>query len=78
MIPFMYGLGSIVGPVVGGFLAKPAEKYPSIFGNYQFLKDYPYFLPSLVASLLCLFSFVIAFFFLEEVWPAISCLACSM
>ncbi|CAG8525501.1 2081_t:CDS:2, partial [Paraglomus occultum] len=65
-LPFMYGIGIIIGPMLGGFLAKPAEQYPSIFGNCPFLKTYPYFLPCFVASLICLFGFTIGFFFLEE------------
>ncbi|KAG8911594.1 hypothetical protein FRC01_005628, partial [Tulasnella sp. 417] len=63
-------IGAIIGPLIGGTLSHPAERYPDIFGNYEFLKDRPYFLPSFISSLLTCFSIIVAYFFLEETLPS--------
>ncbi|KAI0244144.1 hypothetical protein L0F63_001160 [Massospora cicadina] len=65
-ISMMLGLGFIVGPVLGGFLTHPAENFPQLFGNVQFLKDYPYFLPCGVTSFLCGIGSIFAYICLEE------------
>ncbi|KAI0242611.1 hypothetical protein L0F63_000276 [Massospora cicadina] len=62
----MFGIGLIIGPAMGGFLTKPAENYPWLFGNIQFLKDYPYFLPCGLSSLFCAIGFVFAYIYLDE------------
>ncbi|KAG0144839.1 hypothetical protein CROQUDRAFT_46720 [Cronartium quercuum f. sp. fusiforme G11] len=49
-IGLCWGMGGITGPIIGGLLEHPAENYPKIFENFQFLKEYPYFLPCAVAS----------------------------
>lgn len=51
----LYGLfwplGSILGPIIGGTLARPAEKYPAIFDTPLF-RGYPYLLPCFTAGFL--------------------------
>ncbi|KAG8923946.1 hypothetical protein FRC00_005673 [Tulasnella sp. 408] len=32
-------IGAIIGPLIGGTLSHPAERYPEVFGTYDFLKD---------------------------------------
>ncbi|CAN7132282.1 unnamed protein product [Brassica rapa subsp. narinosa] len=44
------GIGLIIGPAIGGYLAQPAEKYPNIFSLDSVFGSFPYFLPSLVIS----------------------------
>ncbi|EOA26139.1 hypothetical protein CARUB_v10019572mg, partial [Capsella rubella] len=44
------GIGLILGPAIGGYLAQPAEKYPNIFSQSSIFGRLPYFLPSLVIS----------------------------
>ena len=39
-----------IGPVIGGLLARPAERFPDLFGENVFLKKYPYFLPCAVPA----------------------------
>lgn len=55
----------------GGYLCKPAEQFPDLFGDNEFLKEYPYFLPCFVASLGSMVGFVIGFFYLKETNPAV-------
>ncbi|KAK9667741.1 hypothetical protein RND81_13G008400 [Saponaria officinalis] len=52
VITTAWGIGLVVGPALGGFLAQPAEKYPSIFTNDSLFGRYPYLLPCLVISVL--------------------------
>ncbi|KAG8945425.1 hypothetical protein FRC04_000800 [Tulasnella sp. 424] len=63
-------IGAIIGPLIGGMLSHPAERYPNIFGGFDFLKDKPYFLPCFISSLATCFSITIAYFFLEETLPS--------
>ncbi|KAF9214597.1 hypothetical protein BGZ59_003407 [Podila verticillata] len=63
---FAWGIGMIVGPVLGGYLANPAKNFPETFGDWQFFIDYPYFLPCLVAATGGVVGFIVGYFFLEE------------
>ncbi|XP_010557810.1 PREDICTED: protein ZINC INDUCED FACILITATOR-LIKE 1-like [Tarenaya hassleriana] len=49
-----WGIGLIIGPAMGGFLAQPAEKYPNIFSKESIFGKFPYFLPCFVISLFAL------------------------
>uniref|UniRef100_A0A3B6N2J7 Major facilitator superfamily (MFS) profile domain-containing protein n=1 Tax=Triticum aestivum TaxID=4565 RepID=A0A3B6N2J7_WHEAT len=42
----------ITGPAIGGFLARPAKKYPNLFSEESIFGRFPYFLPCLVISAL--------------------------
>ncbi|KAK9761477.1 hypothetical protein K7432_013599 [Basidiobolus ranarum] len=70
LLPFVYGLGSLLGSILGGFLSQPAKQYPSIFGECEFLKTYPYFLPCAITAIICLIGFIIGYFYLEETLPS--------
>lgn len=47
---FTGNLGILLGPIIGGGLAKPADEYPSIFGRFKFFHDYPYALATFVSG----------------------------
>ncbi|XP_056164461.1 protein ZINC INDUCED FACILITATOR-LIKE 1-like [Syzygium oleosum] len=49
-----WGIGLIIGPALGGYLAQPAEKFPSIFSKESVFGRFPYFLPCLIISFLAL------------------------
>ncbi|KAL0093566.1 major facilitator superfamily domain-containing protein [Phycomyces blakesleeanus] len=70
LLPLMYGLGSIIGPILGGFLVHPVETYPDIFGRggfiTDFLTEYPYFLPCFIAAIICSLGLIFGLFQLEE------------
>ncbi|ORZ11183.1 major facilitator superfamily domain-containing protein [Absidia repens] len=67
---FCWGIG-MIGPALGGFLCKPAEHFPSLFGDNAFLIEYPYFLPCFVSSLGSLVGYVVGYFYLEESNPTV-------
>ncbi|GAA5821517.1 hypothetical protein JCM3770_001058 [Rhodotorula araucariae] len=60
ILGLLWGMGGIVGSVLGGTLEHPVDKYPSHFGDSQLLADYPYLLPCLVAGSVTLFGGVLS------------------
>lgn len=53
-------------PVIGGWLSNPHERFPLLFpGN--FWATYPYALPCFTIALYCAGTWVVTFFYLEEV-----------
>lgn len=67
VISTSWGIGLVIGPAVGGFLAQPAEKYPHIFSEKSLFGRFPYFLPCLVISIFALVSFILCFWLPETV-----------
>ncbi|KAI8074525.1 major facilitator superfamily domain-containing protein [Gongronella butleri] len=70
LLPLMYGLGSIIGPSLGGFLSHPVTSFPNVFDNRgaltDFLLAYPYFLPCFISAAICSVGWVFGIFYLEE------------
>jgi MFS family permease len=64
-IPLMWNIGSVLGPLLGGFLANPARQYPKIFGNIQFFKTFPYALPNFAGSIVFIIGITTGFLFLK-------------
>jgi len=65
-MPIAWSTGSTLGPIIGGSLARPAERFPDIFGNNQFLRKYPYFLPCAVPATFTLIAWTVTLLFLKE------------
>jgi MFS family permease len=65
LMPLVWTIGSIFGPVIGGSLVNPATRFPEWFGNSEFFKRYPYALPNLVVSTFFIIGVSIGFLFLE-------------
>lgn len=66
IMPLVWSVGSIFGPAFGGFFANPARQFPSLFGNSEFLKKYPFALPNILGSIIFLISFTTGLLFLKE------------
>ncbi|CAL1374004.1 unnamed protein product [Linum trigynum] len=49
-----WGIGLIIGPALGGFLAQPAEKYPNVFSQDSLFGRFPYLLPCVAISIITL------------------------
>ncbi|KAJ7612121.1 member of major facilitator superfamily multidrug-resistance, DHA1 sub-family [Roridomyces roridus] len=64
--PLAWATGVTVGPAIGGYLARPAERFPALFGNSKFLKKYPYFLPCSIPATFSLIAWLNTFLFLKE------------
>ena len=53
--------------MIGGFLSKPTERFPGLFGNSHFLKEYPYFLACAVPATFSAIAWLVTLLFLNEV-----------
>ena len=47
-------------------MAKPAEKWPHLFGNIPLFNTYPYLLPCIVSAVISCFGFLVGYVCLEE------------
>ncbi|KIL59877.1 hypothetical protein M378DRAFT_965882 [Amanita muscaria Koide BX008] len=65
-MPIAWSTGGTLGPIIGGSLSRPAERFPRLFGNNEFLKKYPYFLPCAVPATFTAVAWLITFIFLKE------------
>lgn len=66
MISVAWGSGLILGPTLGGYLALPAEKYPSVFPPDSIFGRHPFILPSLCCFVVCAIVFTVVFFKFQE------------
>ncbi|KAJ5981628.1 hypothetical protein N7499_009320 [Penicillium canescens] len=69
IMPFVWSIGTIIGPAIGGLLAKPSEGFPSLFPADGLFGKFPYLLPNLVCSFLLLLSIIGSWLFLQETHP---------
>ncbi|KAI9511617.1 member of major facilitator multidrug-resistance DHA1 sub-family [Russula earlei] len=69
-MPVAWSTGGALGTTIGGSLSRPAESFPDIFGNSEFLKKYPYFLPCAVTASFSALTWMITFVFLQETVPS--------
>ena len=68
-MPFVWSIGTIIGPAIGGTLANPAVSLPSLFSSDSIFAKFPYLLPNLICAALLLISMVAGYFLLEETHP---------
>ena len=61
-----WALGTIVAPLAGGLLCKPAEKYPKLFAPSGIFGSYPYLLPCMICFAFNVVSAVVCQFFMVE------------
>ncbi|CZS97233.1 related to E.coli tetracycline resistance protein TCR1 [Rhynchosporium agropyri] len=66
IMPFVWCLGSILGPTLGGALARPVDSYPSLFANGTIWSDFPYLLPNLICTGIVVCGVIVGILFLEE------------
>jgi len=66
VLALSWAMGSLVAPSIGGLLSNPVKKYADVFGSSAFLREYPYFLPSLASALVGLSGGLLSLFFLPE------------
>ncbi|KFY29274.1 hypothetical protein V493_02449 [Pseudogymnoascus sp. VKM F-4281 (FW-2241)] len=67
VVPTLRSLGTIIGPVIGGYLAEPVKNYPSLFHEGTVWDKFPYLLPNLAVVVFLLSSCTLGLFCLEEV-----------
>jgi len=69
VMPFVWSIGTIIGPAIGGTLADPSETFPHMFSKHGLFATFPYLLPNLICGALLLVSIVLGYFFLAETHP---------
>lgn len=66
VMPFVWCLGSILGPALGGALAQPCESFPTVFARGTLFDQFPFLLPNLVCAVILAFGVLVGVLFLEE------------
>ena len=69
VMPFVWNVGCIIGPAVGGTFAKPVEGFPSVFPKGGLFDKFPWALPNVICAGIMLFSIVLSYLFLQETHP---------
>ncbi|KAG2146246.1 major facilitator superfamily domain-containing protein [Suillus clintonianus] len=65
-VPLSWMIGNALGPLVGGSLSRPADRFPEIFGRSEVLKTYPYLLPCAIPALFASVAWLVTYFRLRE------------
>ncbi|KAH7328204.1 major facilitator superfamily domain-containing protein [Stachybotrys elegans] len=66
IMPMVWSIGSIVGPIIGGALAQPCVSYPELFAKGTIWDRFPYLLPNLFSAAMAVFSVLTGLLFLDE------------
>lgn len=69
IMPFVWSLGTIIGPSIGGYFADPAKTFPKYFPEHGVFGKFPYLLPNLICVGLMLVSIIAGWLCLEETHP---------
>ncbi len=69
MVPFVWSIGAIIGPAIGGTFANPSRHFPSLFSKHGTFAHFPYLLPNLICAAFLLFSILAGYFLLQETHP---------
>lgn len=68
-MPFVWSIGTIIGPAIGGTFARPSVSMPSVFSPTGIFATFPYLLPNLICAALLLISILFGYFLLVETHP---------
>jgi MFS family permease len=68
-MPFVWSIGCIIGPSIGGYFATPAENFPSFFSSSGLFAKLPYLLPNVICAVLLVLAIIAGYFLLEETHP---------
>lgn len=69
-MPFVWSIGTIIGPCIGGTFADPHATWPEVFPEGSIFDTFPYLLPNLICAILLFISIFLGYFLLEETHSA--------
>ncbi|KAI9893710.1 MAG: hypothetical protein M1814_005926 [Vezdaea aestivalis] len=69
IMPFVWSIGTIVGPAIGGTFAKPVQTFPKYFSKHSIWDRFPYLLPLLICIFILLAGIVLGWLLIEETHP---------
>lgn len=69
VLPFVWSIGSIAGPAIGGYFAEPHNNFPRIFHKDSVFTQFPYLLPNLICICILCVGVVLGLILLEETHP---------
>ncbi|TEY57733.1 hypothetical protein BOTCAL_0206g00030 [Botryotinia calthae] len=69
VMPFVWSIGTIIGPAIGGTFADPTLTFPNIFSPNGIFNTFPYLLPNLMCAGLLFISILAGYFLLQETHP---------
>ncbi|GAW09030.1 major facilitator superfamily MFS-1 [Lentinula edodes] len=62
ILGFCWGLGGVVGAIIGGTFERPADKWPGVFSEFPIFVEFPYLLPCVMAASVTLSGSILACF----------------
>ncbi|KAJ7716468.1 major facilitator superfamily domain-containing protein [Mycena maculata] len=68
-IPIVWAIGASLGPLAGGALARPHDRFPEIFSG-TFWRDFPYLLPCIATGSFVFLSCYVVLIFFKETAPS--------
>ncbi|KAF7936629.1 uncharacterized protein EAE97_007995 [Botrytis byssoidea] len=69
VMPFVWSIGTIIGPAIGGTFADPTLTFPNVFSPDGIFNTFPYLLPNLMCAGLLFISILAGYFLLQETHP---------
>jgi len=68
-MPFVWSIGTIIGPSIGGYFAHPAKNFPDTFPRGGIFDKFPYLLPNVICAGLMFVSIIAGYLLLDETHP---------
>ncbi|TDL25171.1 major facilitator superfamily MFS-1 [Rickenella mellea] len=62
ILGFCWGFGGVAGAIIGGAFESPAKKWPGVFSSITLFVNYPYLLPTMIASAITFTGSIMALF----------------
>ncbi|KAK4689589.1 hypothetical protein P7C73_g509, partial [Tremellales sp. Uapishka_1] len=63
VLGFSWGMGGVIGPILGGVFESPSQNYPGTFlGRIPLFQEFPYLLPTLMAAFILVVGSILACF----------------
>jgi len=69
IMPFVWSVGTIIGPAIGGTFADPHKSFPNTFSKHGLWGRFPYLLPNAICAGILLISIIFGYLLLEETHP---------